>query len=88
MTKLSSSATRLITIALPSMANNSPASTARVFERNSSFATSMSSTTARMPVTAVAMRQPTGLSGPSRLMPSPMIHLPSGGCTTNDAAVE
>ena len=40
-----------------------------------------------MPATAVAMRQPTGLSGPNSAMPAPMIHLPSGGCTTYDGSV-
>ncbi len=56
-------------------------------ERNSIFATTISSTTARMPASTVAMRQPAGLSGPSQPIPSPISHFPRGGCTTNAGSV-
>ena len=37
-----------------------------------------------MPTIAVVMRQPTLDSAPNTASPSEIIHLPSGGCTTND----
>ena len=86
MTKLSSRATRLMTIALPSIANSRPPIVASASEPVSLFATSMMSTTATMPASAVAIRQPTGLSGPKASIPRPMSHLPNGGCTTNEAS--
>ncbi len=61
----------------------SPATTAKVVDLVRRFAMSISSSTEAMPRSAVVMRQPHPDSGPSTIMPSAMIHLPSGGCTTN-----
>ena len=85
---VSSSATRLITIALPSIASRPPAITASSVERNSRFAISIVTSTSRMPQTATEMRQPNGSSAPKTASPRAMIHLPIGGCATNDGRLQ
>ena len=62
---VSSSATRLSTIALPSIASSPPAITASRVERNSRCAISIVTSTSRMPLTATAIRQPNGSSAPN-----------------------
>ena len=42
-------------------------------------------TMAMMPSTHTAMRQPNGVP-PKKYWPTAMVHLPSGGCTTNAAS--
>ncbi|OUE03717.1 hypothetical protein CMMCAS07_02125 [Clavibacter michiganensis subsp. michiganensis] len=86
MTCVSSSAMRLITMAWPSIANRNPAIVATTAEPVRRRAMSMRRTTASVPTTAVAMRQPTGSAAPKTARPSAMIHLPSGGCATNAGA--
>ncbi len=39
-----------------------------------------------MPLTATAIRQPNGSPAPNNARPSAMIHLPIGGCATNEGA--
>ncbi len=80
----SSNATRLSTIALPSIASSPPAITASSVERKSRCAIIIVTRTSRMPLTATAIRQPNGSPAPNRARPSAMIHLPIGGCATKD----
>ena len=82
MTQLSSRATRDITIALPSTARRNAAITATIVDGQSRRATSASRKTAAVPASAVVARHQNALSAPNAAMPSAIIHLPSGGCTT------
>ena len=82
MSVLSSSAVRLITIAMPSMAIRNPAMPPMSVERVSRRAMRTVSSTASVPTTAIATRQPNGVS-PKAYSPSAMVHLPTGGWTTN-----
>jgi hypothetical protein len=86
MTKLSSSDTRDITIAWPSIAMKKPASVPTSVERERYVPITATSATATMPATAVLIRQPAGSSGPSAHMPRPISHLPSGGWATKEGA--
>ena len=79
----SSSAMRLIATASGSIAMSAPATVASHRDPVSRFATTYSSGTRSVPTSAVAMRHPNG-PVPKSAMPTPMIHLPSGGCATND----
>ena len=53
-------------------------------ERNIRRAIRASISTDRVPSRATANRQPKGFM-PNSCSPAPMIHLPTGGCTTYDA---
>jgi hypothetical protein len=79
-------ATRLMTMALPSTAKSSPAMTATSVEVNRRRATIVSTKTAIVPARAVVARHQNALSAPKAAMPSEIIHLPSGGCTTYSGA--
>lgn len=78
----SSSAIRLITIAMPSIASKKPATPAARSERVSALATRKTTSTVRLPSTATASRQPKLEPGPVSAMPRAISHLPSGGWTT------
>ena len=53
-------------------------------EENNARAIRKTTSTARMPTTAVDTRQPNELPAPVVAIPSAMSHLPSGGWATND----
>ena len=76
---LSSRATRLSTIALPSIAISPPAIVVSSGRWNSKWAANIVTATSRMPVTAIPIRQPQLDSAPNAASPAAMIHLPSGG---------
>ena len=78
----SSSPILLITMLSPSMASRRPATNAATIERVSSFATKYTSSTVAVPTSATMRRHAALLPGPNSPIPSAMIHLPSGGCTT------
>ncbi len=82
MTQLSRSATRDITIALPSTARRSAAMTATIVDGQRRRATIASTNTATVPASAVVARHQNASPAPNAAMPSEIIHLPSGGCTT------
>ena len=80
--KLSSRATRLRTMASPSIAISSDATVANATDPVIALATKYSTSTVAVPTRAVAMRQPNDESGPNSAMPAPIRNFPSGGCTT------
>ncbi|CAM5651531.1 hypothetical protein STENM223S_07592 [Streptomyces tendae] len=82
---LSSSAVRLIVKCRPSSAIRAPARHPRKVERNSRRPIRHSSSTERVPSSAVMKRQPNG-SKPNSSSPRPMTYLPTGGCTTYAAS--
>ncbi len=61
---MSSSATRLITIASPSIAIRNDATVAKATESVIAFATKYSTSTVAVPIRAVVMRHPNDDSGP------------------------
>ncbi len=69
------------------MAISIPAMVATRVDRNNPLAMTIISTTARMPTTAVEIRQESEFSAPKARKPREISHLPSGGCTTNDPPV-
>ncbi len=77
----SSSAVRLITRCRPSTASSAPARQPRKVERKRRRPIRHSISTDRVPSTAVMNRQPKGVK-PNIHSPSPITHLPTGGCTT------
>lgn len=78
---MSSSAARLITKCRPSTASSVPARHPRNVERNIRRPIRHSISTDSVPSTATMNRQPNGVK-PKIFSPIPMIHLPTGGCTT------
>lgn len=72
---------RLITKCSPSTASSAPARQPRNVERKSLRPIRHSISTDSVPSTATMNRQPNGVK-PKICSPIPMIHLPTGGCTT------
>ena len=83
--EVSSSAVRLIAMCKPSSASSKPASVPIAFELVSLRAIRAVSSTLRIPRIAIAILQPKGVA-PKTASPLAIIHLPTGGCTTNEAA--
>ncbi len=75
---------RLMTMPLPSIASRPPANDATSSDFVSRCATSMMRPTSRIPKIATERRQPVGFDGPSRTIPRPMSHFPSGGWTAKE----
>ena len=88
MTKLSSSATRDMTIAWPSMAMKNPASVPSIVDFNRYVRDQRDEQHGEDADHGRPDRQPAGFSGPNAAMPRPISHLPSGGWATNDGFVE
>ena len=80
ITKMSSSAVRLITNSRPSAARSRPARQPMSVERNMRRAMRAVIRIARVPQTAGMKRHPNGVK-PNSHSPAPIIHLPTGGCT-------
>ena len=76
---------RLCTYAMPSTVSSSPATQPSSVERNSRRPIRAVMSTARVPMTATMNRQPNGVM-PNICSPSPISHLPPGGCTTYDGS--
>ena len=77
---MSNIATRDITTLRPSRAISPPATNVHSGRPNSSWAINATITAISVPATAEGKRHPKA-SIPNALMPIPVIHLPSGGCT-------
>ncbi len=87
ITNTSSSPVRLCTKCWPSMASNRAAVVPSTVERNNRRAIRPIIRIEAVPTTAEANRQPKGLVTPNSHSPAPIIHLPTGGCTTKSALV-
>ena len=81
ITLMSSRPVRECTKWCPSTASSSAAMVPSCEEDSNRRAIRPTMTMDRMPSTHMDKRQPTELSGPSRLMPAAMTHLPTGPCT-------
>ena len=83
---MSSSAVRDITNASPSKASSSPASPPTRVDFDTRRTRRMVTRTSSVPKTSGASRQPKEFI-PKIASPAAISHLPTGGCTTNDAVV-
>ena len=79
----SSSAVRDIEMAMPSIARRNPATPPKSVERVSRRPIRTVRSTASVPSSAGMKRQPNGVS-PNRYSPRAIVHLPTGGWTTQD----
>ena len=81
---MSSSASRDSTRCSPSREVSSPATVARLTERNRSQPANQISAIEAVPNSAAEKRQPNGSSPPKSHSPTAISHFPSGGCTTKE----